>query len=103
MVHAMAAATAVPHFHLCDDVQMDALIATRDTLRASMQDMQLSLLPLLIKTLSLALTQHPQVNAQLSQDLSCLKLIQCDPICPHVPQVQCSTAPYAITVLLGVR
>lgn len=77
MVHSMTAATAVPHFHLCDDVQLDALIATRDTLRASMHDIKLSLLPLLIKTLSVALTKHPEVNARLGKDLHSLELIRC--------------------------
>eukprot|EP00892_Ulva_mutabilis_P005236 jgi/Ulvmu1/3084/UM015_0124.1 len=76
MVHAMAASTAVPHFHLCDDVQLDALISTRDTLRARMHDIKLSLLPLLIKALSLALTQHPEVNARLGSDLQSLHLIR---------------------------
>lgn len=79
MVNAMAAATAVPHFHLCDDVQMDALIATRDTLQASISDLKISLLPLLIKSLSLALTQHPEVNAKLGDDLKCIELIGCVP------------------------
>lgn len=76
MVNVMAAATAIPHFHLCDDVQLDALIATRDTLRSGMHDVRLSVLPLLIKALSLALVRHPEVNARLGKDLDCLHLIR---------------------------
>jgi 2-oxoisovalerate dehydrogenase E2 component (dihydrolipoyl transacylase) len=58
----------VPHFGLCDEVHMDALIAARDELRAAAAARglaKLTFLPLLVKAASLALSSFPQLNAQL--------------------------------------
>eukprot|EP00897_Mesotaenium_endlicherianum_P010475 jgi/Mesen1/9456/ME000627S08846 len=66
MARTMAAATAVPHFNLMEEVNVDALIALRSTLReaATREGVErLTHLPLVVKALSRALLQHPQLNS----------------------------------------
>ena len=68
MVKAMSAAWAVPHMGLCDEVSVDALMSLRGELRAPAAARgvaKLTFLPLLVKAASLALVQHPVMNAQL--------------------------------------
>lgn len=68
MVKAMTSAWAVPHMGLCDEVSVDALMALRGDLRAPAAARgvaKLTFLPLLVKAASLALAQHPVMNAQL--------------------------------------
>ena len=73
MVKSMTAAAAVPHFHFCDEVLMDKLVALRMELKAiAPADVGLTVLPFTIKALSLALHEHPQINAQLSPQLDAL-------------------------------
>ncbi len=73
MVKSMTAAWDVPHFGYCDEVVMDALMALRGALRPAAEAAgvpKLTFLPLLLKAASLALTQFPTLNAQLSADAS---------------------------------
>ncbi|KAL6771809.1 DLA4 [Auxenochlorella protothecoides x Auxenochlorella symbiontica] len=70
MVKSMAAAGAVPHFHFCEEVQMDALVALRALLRteAVLGGAKLTYMPFFIKAAALALEQFPLVNSSLSPD-----------------------------------
>jgi pyruvate/2-oxoglutarate dehydrogenase complex dihydrolipoamide acyltransferase (E2) component len=80
MVHTMTAAGRIPTFHLCDDVSMDAVMQVRDRARKLQNTTEpLTVLPFLVKALSLALIEHPEVNARLSSDLSSLEVIRCAP------------------------
>lgn len=77
MVQSMTAAAKIPTFHLCDEINMTAILQARDTLRQHhISDHPLTTLPFLIKALSLALTAHPEVNSRLSADLSHLEVMR---------------------------
>ena len=70
MVRTMTEAGKVPHFYFCDEVCIDALVATRASLRAADPDKhgRLTYLPFLLKAASLALSEFPALNSQLSAD-----------------------------------
>lgn len=70
MVASMAAAATVPHFHFCDEVDLRALLAVRQKVRHDplMQGVKLTFLSFMIKALSAALLEHPEVNSSLSED-----------------------------------
>ena len=72
MVKAMDAANAVPHFLFCDELRMDALRDVRHALvgAGALEGAKLTYLPLLIKALSVALTEHPRLNATANADCS---------------------------------
>ncbi|GLC52841.1 Dihydrolipoamide acetyltransferase component of pyruvate dehydrogenase complex [Pleodorina starrii] len=92
MVGAMTAAAALPTFHLHDEVAMDRLLAAREVMRGALEPgrqrtamggpaaagaaaasaalggggLRLTVLPLIIKALSAALSLHPHLNASLA-------------------------------------
>lgn len=70
MVKTMTEASKVPHFYFCDDVCMDNLIKLRARLqtRDGSSHRRLTFLPFLLKAASLALTDFPALNSQLSAD-----------------------------------
>ena len=70
MVQSMTAANAVPHFTFAEELNLDALSQLRDELKPALaaQGVKLSLLPLLVKALSLALRSFPQLNAHVNAD-----------------------------------
>ncbi|KAG2427447.1 hypothetical protein HXX76_012383 [Chlamydomonas incerta] len=78
MVKTMTAAAALPNFHFHDEVVVDRLLAVRAALKNDpglrAQGVRLTLLPFLIKALSAALNQHPQLNASLAPSGSDLLL-----------------------------
>lgn len=65
MVKSMTAAASIPHFHYVEEINCDGLIE----LKAAFQkentdpDVKFTFLPVLIKSLSMALTTHPLVNS----------------------------------------
>lgn len=65
MVKSMSMAAKVPHFHYVDEINCDALME----LKASFQDnnsdpdVKHTFLPLLIKSLSMALSKYPSMNS----------------------------------------
>ena len=62
----MAAATQnIPHFTYCDRFQMNALLALKKQLEV--QSHRVSFMSFCIKSLSLALMQHPRINAQYDE------------------------------------
>ncbi len=74
MVNAMDSALSIPHMLFCDEIIMEQLLDTRNKLRNvySEEFPKMSHLPILIKVLSLALDEYPQMNSSLS---SCRKEI----------------------------
>jgi len=68
MVKSMTEASRVPHFYFCDDLCMDRLVALRTRLKADPRHARLTYLPFLIKALSLAMSEYPALNSQLSGD-----------------------------------
>jgi 2-oxoisovalerate dehydrogenase E2 component (dihydrolipoyl transacylase) len=67
MAHAWA---SIPHFTVSDECTMDNLLAIKQTLSAqfAQADIKLTLLPFMVKALSLAMREFPIINASLSQD-----------------------------------
>ena len=74
MVHSMTAANQVPHFTYADEISMDALTTLRAQLKHSFAttktELKLTYLPFIIKALSLALQEFPQLNAHTNADCS---------------------------------
>jgi 2-oxoisovalerate dehydrogenase E2 component (dihydrolipoyl transacylase) len=71
MVKSMTAAWQTPHFGYSDEVVVDGLMQARALLRPVAERAgvpKLTYLPLLLKAASLALSQFPTLNAQLSAD-----------------------------------
>eukprot|EP00962_Isochrysis_galbana_P042381 scaffold15834_cov96-Isochrysis_galbana.AAC.5 len=64
----MTAANSIPHFGYCDEVRMDELMAMRQQLKVAAAEAGLTkftLMPLLVRATSLALAQHPELNASV--------------------------------------
>lgn len=70
MVKSMTAAGQVPHFHYCDEVQMDALVELRQRLKQdpALNGTKLTYMPFFLKAAALALREFPNVNASLTPD-----------------------------------
>eukprot|EP00964_Phaeocystis_antarctica_P123908 scaffold87610_cov52-Phaeocystis_antarctica.AAC.3 len=67
----MTAALSVPSFGFADEVCMDELMALRKILKpmaAAHGVPNFTLMPLLVKATSLALSEHPLLNSQISAD-----------------------------------
>eukprot|EP00884_Botryococcus_braunii_P011108 jgi/Botrbrau1/1999/Bobra.0052s0040.1 len=73
MVKSLTAAAHVPHFHFCDEIRMDHLVRVRDSLRKA-SSQKLTFLPFIIKAISVALRQFPEVNSSLAEDASSLRV-----------------------------
>ncbi len=68
MVHTMDSALSIPHMLFCDEIIVDQLLDARNELRKvhAGDFSKMSHLPILIKALSLALADFPQMNSSLS-------------------------------------
>jgi 2-oxoisovalerate dehydrogenase E2 component (dihydrolipoyl transacylase) len=69
MIRSMSEALKIPHFGYNDEFTMDELIRLRDALKHEAKHrhhLKLTYLPIIIKATSLALTEYPQLNAQVS-------------------------------------
>lgn len=67
----MTAANAVPHFGYADEVVMDDLAAVRQQLKPIAAEYgvpKFTLMPLIVKATSLALTHFPELNSSISED-----------------------------------
>lgn len=69
--------SSIPHFTYVDEVDMTALIALRQQLKEKYepQGIRFTLMPLLMKTLSLALTDFPILNSRPNEDCTELHYI----------------------------
>ena len=65
MVKSMTAAASVPHFHYVEELNCDGLVQLKAAFQKANTDpdLKFTFLPILIKSLSLALTTHPLVNS----------------------------------------
>lgn len=70
MLRSMTAAAAVPHFHLSDDVRVDAVVALREALKgaAALRGAKLTYLPFFVKAAAIALEEFPALNSSLAPD-----------------------------------
>lgn len=62
------AATTIPHFHYGEEIDVTALLALRERLKpfAEAHGERLTLMPLFMKAMALAIAEEPIVNAQLN-------------------------------------
>lgn len=71
MVKSMNLAAKIPHFHYVEEINCDALVE----LKASFQkensdpDVKHTFLPVLIKSLSMALSRYPFLNSSFNDEL----------------------------------
>lgn len=65
MVKSMTAASNIPHFHYVEEINCDNLIELKAAFKKENTDpdLKFTFLPVLIKSLSMALTTHPLVNS----------------------------------------
>jgi 2-oxoisovalerate dehydrogenase E2 component (dihydrolipoyl transacylase) len=72
MIKTMEAASQVPHLGYMDDIYMDKLIQARQEMNQILlkSKNKITFMPFFIKAASLALTQYPIINSQLSSDKS---------------------------------
>lgn len=65
MVKSMTLAASVPHFHFVEEINCDELIELKAAFHKENTDPEIkfTFLPVLIKSLSMALTTHPLVNS----------------------------------------
>ncbi|GMH33657.1 hypothetical protein BSKO_01491 [Bryopsis sp. KO-2023] len=70
MLKSMTKAAEIPHFHFCDDVPVGSLMDIRRTLQSSpqMSDVKLTFLPLILKAISVALHEYPDMNSSLDEN-----------------------------------
>ncbi|XP_076883688.1 lipoamide acyltransferase component of branched-chain alpha-keto acid dehydrogenase complex, mitochondrial-like [Bidens hawaiensis] len=70
MVKSMTAAARVPHFHYVEEINCDSLIDLKSAFQKENTDpkIKFTFLPVLIKSLSMALTTHPLVNSTFNLD-----------------------------------
>ena len=83
MVKSMTAAWAAPHFGLCEEIVVDALMELRTALRptAEARGLKFTFLPLLLKAASLTLDAHPELNAVIAADASEVTYSECACVC----------------------
>ncbi|KAE9602165.1 hypothetical protein Lal_00049562 [Lupinus albus] len=70
MVKSMSLAAKVPHFHYVDEINCDALLELKTSFQKNnpYKDVKYTFLPILIKSLSMALTKYPFVNSCFIED-----------------------------------
>ncbi|GAB4821346.1 hypothetical protein N2152v2_008392 [Parachlorella kessleri] len=74
MVRSMEAAGKVPHFHLCEEVDVGRLVELREEVRGdpALGGIKLTYMPFFIKAAALALREYPLVNSSLAPDESAI-------------------------------
>ncbi|GAX85491.1 hypothetical protein CEUSTIGMA_g12907.t1 [Chlamydomonas eustigma] len=77
MMKSMTAVASIPHFHYTDEINVDAIMTIRSLLMSdsTLSGKKLTLLPFVIKALSMSLLDHPNMNASLS--------VSEDSVCVH--------------------
>lgn len=70
MVKSMSLAAKVPHFHYVDEINCDALVELKTSFQKNnpYTDVKHTFLPILIKSLSMALIKYPSVNSCFKED-----------------------------------
>lgn len=62
--------STIPHFTYCEEFDLTELVALRDTMKKqySTDELKLTMMPFFMKSMSLALTQFPDLNSQVNDD-----------------------------------
>ncbi|KAK7264656.1 hypothetical protein RJT34_32266 [Clitoria ternatea] len=70
MVKSMSFAAKVPHFHYVDEINCDALVELKTSFQKNnpYSDVKYTFLPILIKSLSMALNKYPFMNSCFKED-----------------------------------
>ncbi|KAH0728172.1 lipoamide acyltransferase component of branched-chain alpha-keto acid dehydrogenase complex, mitochondrial [Solanum tuberosum] len=70
MVKSMTLAARIPHFHYVEEINCDALVDLKTSFKNETSDPEIkhTFLPVLIKSLSMALTTHPMLNSRFSEE-----------------------------------
>ena len=69
--HMSESVSTIPHFTFVDEVDVTELIQLRATLKSNYTDqVKMTLMPLLIKSLSLSLSQFPIINSRVDTDFT---------------------------------
>ncbi|GMN62382.1 hypothetical protein TIFTF001_031472 [Ficus carica] len=70
MVQSMSIAAKVPHFHYVEDINCDALVKLKTAFQRNNSDPNVkhTFLPVLIKSLSVALSKFPSINSCFNED-----------------------------------
>lgn len=70
MVKSMSMAATVPHFYYVDEINCDALVELKTSFQQSNSDpnVKYTFLPLLIKSLSMALSKYPVMNSWFNEE-----------------------------------
>ncbi|KAK9059166.1 hypothetical protein SSX86_021785 [Deinandra increscens subsp. villosa] len=68
MVKSMTAAATIPHFHYIEEINCDKLAKLKDAFQKQNSDpsIKFTFMPVLIKSLSMALTAHPLLNSNFN-------------------------------------
>jgi len=70
MVKSMNSSLSIPHFHFSDEVDMTSILSVKTSLAEEplCRGFKFTFLPILVKSLSLALLEYPQINSSLSEE-----------------------------------
>lgn len=70
MVKSMTLAAKIPHFYYVEEMNCDALVELKTSFKNENSDPEIkhTFLPVLIKSLSMALTTHPMLNSCFSEE-----------------------------------
>jgi 2-oxoisovalerate dehydrogenase E2 component (dihydrolipoyl transacylase) len=60
--------STIPHFTYVDEIDITALVALRLQLKAKYPDTKITMMPLFMKALSLAINEYPILNSRLNSD-----------------------------------
>lgn len=65
MVKSMTMAAKIPHFHYVEEINCDALVKLKASFKMENSDPEVkhTILPLLIKSVSMALSKYPLMNS----------------------------------------
>ncbi|KAH6831908.1 2-oxoacid dehydrogenases acyltransferase family protein [Perilla frutescens var. hirtella] len=71
MFKSMTLAAKIPHFHYVDEINCDALVELKASFQKenSNSGLKYTFLPVLIKSLSMALSKYPMLNSSFSEEL----------------------------------
>lgn len=71
MVKSMTLAAKIPHFYYVDEINCNALIELKASFQKENSDagVKYTFLPVLIKSLSMALSKYPMLNSCFSEEL----------------------------------
>lgn len=72
MVKSMSLAAKIPHFHYVEDINCDALVELKTSFQNENSDPEVkhTFLPVLIKSLSMALSKYPLLNSSINEELN---------------------------------